>query len=152
MCRVQFRISTEEFTANETWWINPIVEGELPFYLSHNPTDRPLGDDRERAVEPDRDDRGGAGGHGRRAGLPLGAGERAHSHLGGRRQSDLLPERSCRPAGGQRLCGSGSRAIRAPPPVTLSECCKWQSPLDDGSVPHPFGSGLKKVVRAREVC
>ena len=79
------------------------------------------GDNRERSMEPICDDGGGSGGHRRRPGPARGAGERAHSHLGGRRQSDLLPERRCRPAGGQRL-----GAIRAPPAAAVSECCKWR--------------------------
>ena len=137
----------------ETWRIQPYRSRRtsLPCEPITRPTDRPLGDDRERAVEPDCDDRGGAGGHGRRAGLPLGAGERAHSHLCGRRQSDLLPERSCRPAGGQRIGGSGGRAVRAPPPVTLSECCKWRLAIGGRCLrPSPFGSGLV-ALRARVV-
>ena len=74
----------------------------------------------ERPVEPRCDDSGGVGGHRRRPGPPRGAGERAHSHLGGRRQSDILPERGRRPAGGQRL----GAILAAPTAVSL--CCKWR--------------------------
>ena len=78
------------------------------------------GDNWERPVEPICDDCGSVGGHRRRSGPPYGAVERAHSHLGGRRQSDILPERGRRPAGGQRL-----GAILAPP-TAVSQCCKWR--------------------------
>ena len=80
------------------------------------------GDNWERPVEPICDDGGSGGGHRRRPGAPYGAVERAHSHLGGGRESDLLPERRCRPAGGH---GQRLGAILAPP-TAVSQCCKWR--------------------------